>query len=149
MGGKEGKEGRKAQRDDNSCSPKRKWAGPGCEKGGRGRSLRRMDNGDFCTSYGMLLQIDSGSGRMSGKVGPRHLTPSNASRPGLISRLETRHSTLDTRARSGAWKLGQTFARQWLMAAMLQHPSPSKRDMGIVRTDYCVAYPGPNVKGKI
>ncbi|KAK1487017.1 hypothetical protein CTAM01_11950 [Colletotrichum tamarilloi] len=34
-----------------------------------------------------------------------------------------RDSTLDTRARSGAWKLGQTFARQWLMAAMLQHPS--------------------------
>ncbi|KAI3530121.1 hypothetical protein CSPX01_15032 [Colletotrichum filicis] len=36
-----------------------------------------------------------------------------------------RDSTLDTRARSGAWKLGQTFARQWLMAAMLQHPSLS------------------------
>ncbi|KAI3547235.1 hypothetical protein CABS01_00125 [Colletotrichum abscissum] len=30
---------------------------------------------------------------MSGKVGPRHLTPSNASRPGLLSRLETRHSS--------------------------------------------------------
>ncbi|KAK1520068.1 hypothetical protein CPAR01_15119 [Colletotrichum paranaense] len=63
-----------AQRDDNSCSPKRKWAGPGCEKGGRGL-------------------VASGSGRMSGKVGPRHLTPSNASRPGLLSRLDTRHSS--------------------------------------------------------
>ncbi|EXF83519.1 hypothetical protein CFIO01_10651 [Colletotrichum fioriniae PJ7] len=44
--------------------------------------------------YGMLIRIGSGSGRMSGKVGPLHLTPSNASRPGLFSRLDTRHSSL-------------------------------------------------------
>ncbi|KAG7070587.1 hypothetical protein JMJ76_0001835 [Colletotrichum scovillei] len=52
-----------------------------------------MENGDFCTSYGVLLRIGSGSGRMSGKVGPRHLTPSNTNRPGLLSRLDTRHSS--------------------------------------------------------
>ncbi|KXH27970.1 hypothetical protein CNYM01_12236 [Colletotrichum nymphaeae SA-01] len=77
----EGRRGEKAQRDDNSCSLKRKWACPGCEKGGRGRSLRRMENGDFCTSYGVLLRIGSGSGRMSGKGCFRDST------------LDTRHSS--------------------------------------------------------